>query len=269
MLLPFFFLCILPLHAAPISGVVEGEGIRLRRHADTDSAILHAIEKGTDVTVLAEEEDFFRIEYPIHCYIYKRFVQDGQVRGTHVNIRSRPTLSAPIIGQVSAPLTLVMTGQEENDWLEIQPPKGLECFIAKKFVATTTEHKKEKRVLKKAPQRVEPAAVPSSPWAIEEKRRFEAWRNGDTEKTEQDYIEAHKNALQVLRGTLRKVQVKAPQQPGDWMLWSHGIPVAFLYSTDHALEKYLDQRIVLSVLERENNHFAYPAYRVITIEPWN
>ncbi|AHK63307.1 hypothetical protein M832_04420 [Chlamydia avium 10DC88] len=54
--------------------------------------------------------------------------------------------------------------------------------------------------------------------------------------------------------------------PGDYLLKDKENTLAFVYATKIDLEKWIGKRVSIECLPRPNNHFAFPAYYVISIK---
>ena len=56
------------------------------------------------------------------------------------------------------------------------------------------------------------------------------------------------------------------EKPGDFILRSGESPIAYLYSTHIDLEKWVGKSVTVMTSPRPNNHFAFPAFFVLSVE---
>ena len=119
------------------TGKVKGNKVRLRSHADTESAIIKELQKGELLTIVAEQGDFWVVEpsSSMKAYIHRSYVLDDVVEGNRVNVRLQPSIEAPV-------LTHVHSGEKvsgaicsaNNKWMEVSLPAGVHFFVAKQFI---------------------------------------------------------------------------------------------------------------------------------------
>ena len=71
-----------------------------------------------------------------------------------------------------------------------------------------------------------------------------------------------------LSGFLEPYKHPIKNRPGDYLLVSksQNLPIAYLYSTHVDLEPLQGTEVTVRAAPRPNNHFAYPAYFVLSIE---
>lgn len=84
-------------------------------------------------------------------------------------------------------------------------------------------------------------------------------------KLDDFYTEQTANAS-VLSGTLEAYDHSVKNKPGDYILRGENGPIAYVYSTAVNLEKYEGKQVTLLASPRPNNHFAFPAYFVLSVE---
>ncbi len=84
-------------------------------------------------------------------------------------------------------------------------------------------------------------------------------------KIEDFYSEQKANAV-VVKGVVESISHPVKQRPGDYLLRTNESPVAYLYSTSLDLKQYEGKEVTLQVSPRPNNHFAFPAYFVLSVE---
>jgi len=104
-------------------------------------------------------------------------------------------------------------------------------------------------------------------WEPAEAVRYEQWANqrDGYANYESFYADEDKRAL-VLRGILTQPPQATNNAPGDYVLLSERtrMPIAYLYSTRVNLHDIVERRVTVRGVERDNNHFAFPAYFVLS-----
>jgi len=79
------------------------------------------------------------------------------------------------------------------------------------------------------------------------------------------YRECSDNAV-TLTGIVEAYNRPVKNLPGDYLLRVDNQPVAFLYSTKVNLQNLVGKEITVVGTSRPNNHFAFPAYFVLSVE---
>jgi uncharacterized protein YgiM (DUF1202 family) len=104
-------------------------------------------------------------------------------------------------------------------------------------------------------------------WGEQEKRHFEEWAKSN-EGTESDFYSHEKKDATTLTGVVQPYSRAIKNKPGDYVLINEetNLPIAFIYSTKINLQEYVGKEVKVLGASRPNNHFAYPAYFVISIE---
>lgn len=103
-------------------------------------------------------------------------------------------------------------------------------------------------------------------WQPFEESLYHLWAAANGESTIQEfYAEQEENSI-TLSGILEPYNRPVKNRPGDFLLRSDHLPVAFLYSTKVNLEKLVGKSVTLIASPRPNHNFAFPAYFVLAIE---
>jgi hypothetical protein len=121
----------------PFTGKVKGARVRMRTQPDLEGHIVRELNKDDLLVVVGEAHDYFAVQPPkdMKAYVYRTYVLDGEVQGSHVNVRLSPDVEAPIIGQLNTGDKIEGRVVESNNrWLEVEPPAGACFFIAKDFL---------------------------------------------------------------------------------------------------------------------------------------
>lgn len=104
-------------------------------------------------------------------------------------------------------------------------------------------------------------------WDTIEESLFLSWSAFHTGKSFNEYYAEQKANASVLSGTIERYTYDVRNKPGDFILrGAEDTPVAYLYSTQLDLDKFTGKTVTLLASPRPNNHFAFPAYFVFSIE---
>lgn len=138
------------------SGEINSAGINLRTDATTTAEILSVLDKGERVEVVLEQFGWYKIRLPktVPVYVKKKLaecikskeiqgalVSEAQVRqcasakilGDRVNIRSKPSESASIVG-IADKNEIVNVFSETGGWYKIEPIQNSFGWVNKKFI---------------------------------------------------------------------------------------------------------------------------------------
>ncbi len=104
-------------------------------------------------------------------------------------------------------------------------------------------------------------------WDTIEESLYLSWTAFHTGKSFNDYYAEQKANASVLTGTIERYTYDVRNKPGDFILrGAEDAPIAYLYSTKVDLDQFTGKPVTLLVSPRPNNHFAFPAYFVFSIE---
>lgn len=103
-------------------------------------------------------------------------------------------------------------------------------------------------------------------WDSLEESLYLSWAAFHTGKKMDDFYQEQKANSLVISGKIETYDHAVKKKPGDFVLRSNDAPVAYLYSTQVDLEKFAGQNVTVLVSPRPNNHFAFPAYFVLSVE---
>ncbi len=117
---------------------------------------------------------------------------------------------------------------------------------------------------------IKPMSLPinMSVWVPQEESLFAVWSRQTGDSNPMDFYEEQIQNAFYLRGVIDPYNKPVKNKPGDYMLIqaSNRLPIAFLYSTQINLQDYVGHEVTLKVAPRPNNHYAFPAYFVLSIE---
>jgi hypothetical protein len=104
-------------------------------------------------------------------------------------------------------------------------------------------------------------------WDTIEESLYLSWTAFHSGKTFDDYYSEQKANASVLTGTVEHYTYDVRNKPGDFILrGEEDAPMAYLYSTQVDLEQYAGKTVTILATPRPNNHFAFPAYYVFSVE---
>lgn len=121
----------------PFTGKISRNKVRLRLLPTFDSVVLKEVNRNDMIIVLGETDDFYDVQPPKDTkgYVFRTFVLDNVVEGTKVNVRLKPDLEAPIVGQLySGDRVDGVVDAANNKWLQIPIPETARFYIAKEYV---------------------------------------------------------------------------------------------------------------------------------------
>lgn len=105
-------------------------------------------------------------------------------------------------------------------------------------------------------------------WLPVENQLYETWAEIHENQPISAFYELETQNAKTIKGVLQPYDRSVRNKPGDFVLLNPAtrIPVAYLYSTQVNLYNYAGKEVTLKVSPRDNNHFAYPAYFVLSVE---
>ncbi|MDR3623745.1 MAG: SH3 domain-containing protein [Chlamydiales bacterium] len=103
-------------------------------------------------------------------------------------------------------------------------------------------------------------------WEPIEEHLYTQWLTKNPGKSKKDFYQEELSSAVILKGVLEPYNSAVKNRPGDYLLKVNNLPVAFVYSTCVNLSEKSGQTVSITALKRPNNHFAYPAYFVISIQ---
>lgn len=116
--------------------------------------------------------------------------------------------------------------------------------------------------------RGQPITDKMAQWLPVEDALYEAWAIENGHQAMDRYYQHQEQDALTLAGIIEPYNRNVKNRPGDYILLSQAnrLPIAYLYSTDIDLQNSIGQAITIKVAPRTNNHFAYPAYFVLSIQ---
>ncbi len=103
-------------------------------------------------------------------------------------------------------------------------------------------------------------------WDTLEESLYLSWTAFHSGKKIDDFYAEQKANCVVLKGKIEPYTVSVKEKPGNFMLHGENSPLAYVYSTHIDLEKFAGTEVTITASPRPNNHFAFPAYFVLSVE---
>lgn len=107
-----------------------------------------------------------------------------------------------------------------------------------------------------------------SPWIAIEERLFSDWKKGNPDQTQEEFYQIARHDGIPLKGIIEPYQRSIKNKPGDYVLvhYDDRRPIAYLYSTKINLQDKVGHEVAITAAPRPNNHFAFPAYFVLSVD---
>lgn len=105
-------------------------------------------------------------------------------------------------------------------------------------------------------------------WKAAEQAYYGMWAKGQNRATIQDFYVQERLKGETVVGVVKPYGQAVKNKPGDYLLVDPATnrTIAFLYSTKVNLDTSVGREVKLMVAERPNNHFAFPAFHVMSVE---
>lgn len=103
-------------------------------------------------------------------------------------------------------------------------------------------------------------------WQPLEESLFHLWAVANGEQDMEAFYNIEEMNATILSGIIEPYNRPVKNRPGDYLLRSENLPVAFLYSTRVNLDRLVGKRVTIIASPRPNNNFAFPAYYVLSVE---
>ncbi len=140
-----FFVLILYLnlsiaYSAPLIGKINKDGINIRSDSTIYGEVLTKLKKGNTVKIIKEKFGWYKIILPSNfiSYVDKNYLEkEGEthfiVKATILNLRSKPSLDAPVVGSVRKGTSLRIA-KREGKWVGVYGFPYAYGWVHKKFV---------------------------------------------------------------------------------------------------------------------------------------
>lgn len=275
-----------------LDGTIEGNRVNVRLEPDTNSLIIGQMNAGEKVNGMVSTKDkkWIEIAPPASArfYISKEYVQNAgdpsiivmlNNRKNEVDtllnsaiLESQDELKKPIslmnLDHVTQTLSKIITQYSDFPEQAAQAKDLLTSiqttYMNKKLTDTTVTTDNE-NVVKSAVK--EPLVTKSTSWTPVEEQLFTTWneQNGN-QFTMEDFYTSQEDKLSTLSGMVEPYNRNVKNKPGDYLLVNPKthLPIAYLYSTKVNLQEKVGKEVTIKAISRDNHHFAYPAYFVLS-----
>ncbi|MBS0656260.1 MAG: SH3 domain-containing protein [Verrucomicrobia bacterium] len=284
-----------------LDGAVEGANVNVRLEPDTTSPVVTQLNTGDRVcgVVAPQNSKWLEIDLPdsVKFYVAKEFIgKAGPVslyaeHGARLERVKQELCSieiqldqemqkpfsqiqlTPFANRLSKVIAENSDMPEEVDQAKAITSKMQEAYLAKSLVASqecppAPEQPEPTPEPPSLPEQKELAAVLPSLWTNQEERLIQqAIQEGTVETPEQFYANERQKAVS-LTGIIKPYNSHVKNRPGDYLLIDSKsqLPIAYLYSTTVDLQEFVAKPVSLEVSTRPNNHFAFAAYFVHSVE---
>lgn len=126
--------------SVPFNGRVKGNGINIRADSTVTAEKICAVNSGDFLEITAQLYEWYKVKLPKNAPAFVRAdllelidTQTAKVSKKNINIRLRPTESAPIIGKAEQN-EIVHISEPQNGWYKIEPTNNSFGWINKTFV---------------------------------------------------------------------------------------------------------------------------------------
>jgi len=135
----------------PFAASITGNDVNIRAGQDINFEVIFQVNEGDKIIVLGKEGDWYKIRVPegAFAYIHHDFLNieenEGEVKGSNVNLRAGAGINYTILGQVNKP-DIIEVVDKIGDWYMVKPPQVASAWVSVDFVerySTLEEYKKE------------------------------------------------------------------------------------------------------------------------------
>lgn len=285
-----------------LDGVVEGNRVNVRLEPDLEAPVIGHLNSGDRVNgqISSLNRKWLEIDPPstTRFYIAKEFLE--YVGGPE--LKGKIAQRKEMVEQLLEGASLFAKSEMEKPFEQIDFEKIKEGFltilhdytdfptkaeVAKEALTTFQEQYLQKRIAyleekatllsnnaaQSLPASGENATAPSLPrtlptksWSAIEEGLFLSWSQAHEQKGINDFYEEQKHLATAVSGILEPLRSPVKNKPGDYVLKNKNLPIAYVYSTQVDLDKYVGQQITLLGAPRDNHNFAFPAYFVLEVE---
>jgi hypothetical protein len=282
-----------------IDGMIEGHNVNVRLKPDLNAPVVMQLQSGTNVRgqVCQANTKWFEITPPEESilYIAQEFVdrvgdstyihtaeqreQEAVQLAEQMEVLCNEEMKKPYHAMDMAQaeqISLKLITQYSDFSQEVQKTTHLlknlkENYLTKKaqFVQVGNlddEAASENANIQAALNEQDEPSKQTQKWHQTEYNLYLGWINDHPEKTFDDFKKASLVNAVRLKGTIERFHSSLPTKPGDFLLIQDGLPVAYLYSIEVSLEDLVGKEVSFSAVQRNNNHFAFPAYLVVQKE---
>lgn len=119
------------------TGKITKNKVRMRLQPAYDAQVLKELNKDDLILILDENDDFFAVQPPagMKAYVFRTYILDNVVEGSHVNVRLKPDLDAPVVAQLnSGDIVDGKISPANSKWIEMSMPNSTRFYVSKEYV---------------------------------------------------------------------------------------------------------------------------------------
>lgn len=119
------------------TGKITKNRVRLRLKPNLDAPIIKELSKDDIIVATSLVDDYYSVlpEKGMKGYIFRTYVLDGKIVGTHVHLRLEPDTTSPILAILNEGDAITGTTCDANNkWLEVTLPESVRFYVAKEYV---------------------------------------------------------------------------------------------------------------------------------------
>lgn len=128
------------------TGIITGDVVNLRANPNTSSKILNQLDKGTKVSVVGSEGNWYKVSYSDstgwindeYISVRDQAISAGTVTGSVVNVRSKPDISAEILTKLEKG-TKVDIYERSGDWYRISIGEDRYGWVNNEFISVRND----------------------------------------------------------------------------------------------------------------------------------
>ncbi|MEM7174519.1 MAG: SH3 domain-containing protein [Chlamydiota bacterium] len=287
-----------------IDGVVEGDRVNIRLAPSREAPVISRYNKGTLVpeNISADHPKWLEIAMPsdTRFYIAKEYIEYAG----NVELKETYEKRKSTVIQLLESTQLFTESELRKPFLEIDMEKISQKYgeiidmysdFPHHIVQAKKEHAKahekylhlkiahlEDKAAQAADQHTSPITAPNSDeqiatpakidrmkiWEPIEQSFYLSWSKEHPSQSIDDFYTDQKfKAATTLRGFLAAYSdERIKNKPGDFIVKSRDIPIAYVYSTRVNLQDYVGKEVTLLVSSRPNHRFAFPAFYVLEVQ---
>jgi uncharacterized protein YgiM (DUF1202 family) len=100
-----------------------------------EADVVGMVYRGETLEVLTREGEWAAVVPPkrIGLWVHRDYVKSGQIQIPVVNVRTRPSITAPRVGTVKKGDVVNVRGQA-GEWLEIEPPTKCCLWVNRRYL---------------------------------------------------------------------------------------------------------------------------------------
>lgn len=287
-----------------LDGIIEGNHVNVRLEPELSSPIIAQLNSGDPVkgTISQSDKKWMEIVPPssTRFYVAKEYVEKVGNASLITNQKRRWEEASTLFA--TAKMTSQVELQKPFDEINLEgcmqklnkvvsqyadfPAEATQAkellaslqtaYLNKKvnYIEANTATKVASTPAPAAPVVVEAISQPavatvvkSTLWLPVEHALHEAWAAQNNNGNIEEFYTAQEENGIALRGIVEPYNRAIKNKPGDFMLINPNTrqPIAFIYSTRINLHDKVGEEISVKVAPRNNQHFAYPAYYVLTV----